>query len=520
MLVSTVFAAPVGSRFSYQGQLQVSNSAANGLYDLHFSIWDNVSGMGQLGGDLILDDVDVVNGLFSVELDFGDVPFDGDDVFLEIRIREGVSTGSFTFISPRQRINATPYATQAEFLAANGATTGQILQFDGTNWVAANIGTGTSPWSPGFGGTQYIGDVVIGDLVASAGDTLQILSQVNESPLRILVGGVGTRFRVSKNGGTGVGANYSDGQIPANGLRVAGNVQLGKTSIGSSPDLAPGNGLNVEGTVLAKSDMKVYRNLAIGPNASFAGSTSLQINSESGRSPLRIKINNSTKMRIYTNGGTSLGGNTTPETNGLVVQGTVLARSHVEIGNVNISGSGAPPELAINGVNPLSVQVNGTTRLNVSDVGGVGIGGNSGFQIPQNGLYVNGDAKLNSDLILTGKPKQDINSHGFAKAGIKFHCGNLPLPIFNSFNNINSGSILVLPHVIPGGSSTVGVCRIQFPFPIGNLFIQTRTDAESDLYIRATTCKIKSGSSTVLECGSQSPDTGTFFNSIVTMLLF
>lgn len=32
MLVSTVFAAPVGSRFSYQGQLQVSESSSTGDY--------------------------------------------------------------------------------------------------------------------------------------------------------------------------------------------------------------------------------------------------------------------------------------------------------------------------------------------------------------------------------------------------------------------------------------------------------------------------------------------------------
>lgn len=172
-------------------------------------------------------------------------------------------------------------------------------------------------------------------------------------------------FRVSKNGGTGIGANYNDGQIPANGLRVAGNVQLGKTSIGGSPDLAPGNGLNVQGSVLAKSNMKVYGNLAIG-SANFSGSTALQINSGTGESPLWIKINNATKMRISNNGGTSLGGNAAPETNGLVVQGNILARSNLNVdGKMQVTGDSnvAVSILTLDGGSPLKANVNNAVLL-------------------------------------------------------------------------------------------------------------------------------------------------------------
>lgn len=519
IISTTTLSAPVGSRFSYQGQLQFNDVSVTGTYDFKVELWNQAIGGSFFGSALEIADVEVVDGVFTMELDFTDAPFTGDDWFLKIQVREGASTGGYITMSPKQRINATPYAIQADFLAANGATTGQVLKFDGSNWVAGNDNSGSPYWSENFGGVQYIGDVVIGELVASAGDTLQVLSQVDESPLRLLVGGLGTRFRVSKNGGTGIGANYNDGQIPDNGLRVAGNVQLGKTSIGSSPDLAPGNGLNVEGSVLAKSNMKVYGNLAIG-SADFSGSTALQINSGAGDSPLRIKINNATKMRIYDNGGTSLGGNAIPEVNGLVVQGNVLARSDVNVdGKMQVTGDSnvAVSTLTLDGGSPLKANVNGLTKLLVAGNGGTFIGGGSGglAQLPTDGLYVAGDVKLNSDLTLVGKPKQDINSHGFAKAGIKLLCGFSAVTNLQSFNNVNAG-VLLVTHSVP---NYIGQCTITFPFDISNSFIQTDVDPTANLFFRKAICRQKTGSTTQLSCRIGDPD-GSSTDSIMSLLVF
>lgn len=232
----TLLAANVGSKFSYQGQLQFNDLPVSGLYDFKVELWDQETGGNFFGTDIEIGDVNVDQGIFTFELDFTDIPFSGDDWYLKIQVRQGTSTGSYTTMFPRQRINVIPYAIQADYLAANGASNGQVLKFDGNDWVAGTDNIGVSTWGSNFGGIQYIGDVVIGDLAASAGDTLQIVSEVNESPLRIQVGGAGTRFRVSKNGGTGVGANYNDSQIPENGLKVQGDMQLGgdaKQDIGS-----------------------------------------------------------------------------------------------------------------------------------------------------------------------------------------------------------------------------------------------------------------------------------------------
>ncbi|MCF6301147.1 MAG: hypothetical protein L3J52_08530, partial [Proteobacteria bacterium] len=83
-------------------------------------LWNQATGGNFFGSALEIDNVEVADGIVSLELDFTDFPFTGEDWYLNIQVREGASTGSYITMSPKQRINATPYAIQADFLAANG----------------------------------------------------------------------------------------------------------------------------------------------------------------------------------------------------------------------------------------------------------------------------------------------------------------------------------------------------------------------------------------------------------------
>lgn len=105
-------AAPIGTAFTYQGHLYDANYAANELYDFQFKLYDASSGGVQLGSDVNKPDVDVIDAYFTVELDFGSV-FDGNARWLEIGVRPGASTGSFTTLSPRQEVTPVPYALYA-----------------------------------------------------------------------------------------------------------------------------------------------------------------------------------------------------------------------------------------------------------------------------------------------------------------------------------------------------------------------------------------------------------------------
>src|SRR5438477_298062 len=63
----TILAAtPLGNAFTYQGRLLDGGVApANSTYDLQFTLFDQSSGGIQIAGPITLDNVPVVNGLFT-----------------------------------------------------------------------------------------------------------------------------------------------------------------------------------------------------------------------------------------------------------------------------------------------------------------------------------------------------------------------------------------------------------------------------------------------------------------------
>ena len=67
-----VQAIPLGTAFTYQGRLTDGGEAAIGEYDFQFKLYDAAT-EGNLLGTATVDDKAVANGLFTVELDFGEV---------------------------------------------------------------------------------------------------------------------------------------------------------------------------------------------------------------------------------------------------------------------------------------------------------------------------------------------------------------------------------------------------------------------------------------------------------------
>lgn len=112
LLAGTVELRAQVSNFTYQGRLTDGGTAANGNYDLQFALWDSLSGGSQVGSTQTLSTVAVSNGVFSVTLDFGANSFPGANRFLEISART-VGAGSFTLLTPRQQVTATPYAVRS-----------------------------------------------------------------------------------------------------------------------------------------------------------------------------------------------------------------------------------------------------------------------------------------------------------------------------------------------------------------------------------------------------------------------
>jgi len=140
--------APVGAAFTYQGQLTSGGTPVNGRCDFQFRLFDGPDGSGQVGPTLERTGVEVTGGFFVVQLDFGASAFDGNARYLDVGV--GCPSGSgaaYTLLSPRQPVMPAPYAIYAAsgsarslqgFPLGNQApTAGQVLKFNGSQWVPA-----------------------------------------------------------------------------------------------------------------------------------------------------------------------------------------------------------------------------------------------------------------------------------------------------------------------------------------------------------------------------------------------
>lgn len=105
-----VHSEPVGTAFTYQGELKQLGEPANGAFDMAFTLYDNAETGVALTEPIEFIEVNIQQGIFTVELDFGLLPFTGDQAWLEIKTKEHGPDSQYTTLMPRQKISATPYA--------------------------------------------------------------------------------------------------------------------------------------------------------------------------------------------------------------------------------------------------------------------------------------------------------------------------------------------------------------------------------------------------------------------------
>src|SRR5579859_3425135 len=103
-----------GTAFTYQGKLSNANGApASGVYDFQFYLHPTSTATNVTAGPYSTLAVQVTNGLFNVQVDFGSGIFVNAPLWLEIDVRTN-GVGAFTALSPTQPITPTPYAITAE----------------------------------------------------------------------------------------------------------------------------------------------------------------------------------------------------------------------------------------------------------------------------------------------------------------------------------------------------------------------------------------------------------------------
>jgi hypothetical protein len=130
---------PLGTAFTYQGHLSDGSSSADGSYDFRFRLFDSSSDGVQVGDTLTKNAVSVVDGFFTVTLDFGNV-FDGSTLYLDVGVRPAESS-TYTSLSPRQALTAAPYANYAlktPWSGINGVPSGLDDGDDDTTYQAGS----------------------------------------------------------------------------------------------------------------------------------------------------------------------------------------------------------------------------------------------------------------------------------------------------------------------------------------------------------------------------------------------
>ena len=153
-------AGEMGTAFTYQGHLYDSNHVANGQYDFQFKLYDAYIDGNQVGIDVKKPDVDVIDGYFGVELDFGGAVFDGRAVWLEIGVRPGEQDDPnvYAALSPRQAVTATPYALQSR---------GLFVTDSGDTWTAKESSRGWTSVAMSADGTMQTAVVWAGRIYVS-----------------------------------------------------------------------------------------------------------------------------------------------------------------------------------------------------------------------------------------------------------------------------------------------------------------------------------------------------------------
>ena len=137
----SALAAPLGTAFTYQGELKQDGTAVDETCEFWFSLWGDD---GQVG-EAQFASVDVVDGLFTAELngagEFGPDAFNGEERWLQIQVCRGTGCdpAEFVTLDPPQPITAAPYALYALNAPVSGGGDG-FWSANGANIYNTNAG--------------------------------------------------------------------------------------------------------------------------------------------------------------------------------------------------------------------------------------------------------------------------------------------------------------------------------------------------------------------------------------------
>lgn len=231
-LASAVAQTP-GTAFTYQGRLETSGAPANGLHDLRFRAWLHENDPNNpIGPAVCKDNVNVSEGLFTTQLDFGSNVFAGFPLWLEVAVRADATPGNcgsgvYETLSPRQPLTPAPYA----IYAANAGAAGLRIPYSAEASVAGgalldleNTRTAGNAYAGIFRVRSAVDDsrAITGIASAGSGTTYGVwgesLSTAGVGVKGECFGGVGVLGESTITSGAGVGAQGSADSTSGTGV--------------------------------------------------------------------------------------------------------------------------------------------------------------------------------------------------------------------------------------------------------------------------------------------------------------
>ncbi len=269
---------------TYQGQLDSGGAPVDDELAMVFELFTDAS-----GGSLVATReyvVEVENGLFQVDLEFGSAAFDGSERWLEVAIEQ--PDGSMAVTDERQRVTRVPMAFHADEAASGGSGD------------SSGNGPG-SLWSSADHGISYDENVGIGN------------PPLNSTRLLVRGSGHSSPFMVT------AGADISLATYANNSVSIGG---------GSS---GPADGLLVEGSSVFEGNQNRFDG-RVGVGGPVGSGTQLQVNGSGASVPMIVQSSGGTAMVARSNAGVTIGANSPAPDNGLRVSGPGRFQDAIVVG--------------------------------------------------------------------------------------------------------------------------------------------------------------------------------------------
>jgi hypothetical protein len=208
--------ASVARKFTYQGLLREDGTPVTGSQDMVFQLYSDDACTTTVGSDISMPGVEVVDGVFSVELPVGYFDVRGQGLWLGIRV-EGVSVGC-------QEILPVPYALS---LRPGAAIMGESPGGDALSvWNTASTGQSYGVYARS---SSTFGYGVVSYATASSGDTYGVYARSSSpSGVGVFAAGIdaGADLVLGGNANTTLGDDgriYSDPFYPSSDIHLIVN---------------------------------------------------------------------------------------------------------------------------------------------------------------------------------------------------------------------------------------------------------------------------------------------------------